>query len=198
MTEARIGRLLPACLHQAISDLLPDRLEYYEEWLDPDAMRDGTIGPAPMTAVLSFLRSEHGSYDDVMDRAGVLAAEWTCAALPAVQRALAARLPRMLRARLALTVVRRIVREIVPASRASSRLKRGQARLDVTASAFCAVRSQQPTPLCRFYAAALVEVLRLYGLDANATIAQCRATGGASCVIDVAIGGDVMHEARAA
>ena len=49
MTEARIGRLLPACLHQAISDVLPERLEYYEEWLSPDGLRDGSIGLAPVT-----------------------------------------------------------------------------------------------------------------------------------------------------
>ena len=35
MTEAQLGRLLAACLHQAIADVLPQRLEFYEEWLDP-------------------------------------------------------------------------------------------------------------------------------------------------------------------
>jgi len=47
MTEAQVGRVLPACLHQAISEVLPDRLEYYEEWLSPDGLRDGSIGLAP-------------------------------------------------------------------------------------------------------------------------------------------------------
>ena len=41
MTETHLGRLLPACLHQAISDVMPSRLEYYEEWLSPDGLRDG-------------------------------------------------------------------------------------------------------------------------------------------------------------
>ena len=33
MTEPRIGRFLVASLHQAIAELLPDRLEFYENWL---------------------------------------------------------------------------------------------------------------------------------------------------------------------
>ena len=31
--DARIGRVLVASLHQAIADVLPDRLEFYENWL---------------------------------------------------------------------------------------------------------------------------------------------------------------------
>ena len=58
MTEGHLGRLLPACLHQAIADVLPQRLEFYEEWLDPVGLRDGSIGLAPISAVIGFLRTE--------------------------------------------------------------------------------------------------------------------------------------------
>src|SRR4026207_1139194 len=47
MIGAGIGRLLVASLHQAIADLLPTRLEFYEAWLNPTGLRDGRIGPAP-------------------------------------------------------------------------------------------------------------------------------------------------------
>ena len=43
MIEAGIGRLLVASLHQAIADLLPTRLEFYEAWLNPAGLRDGRI-----------------------------------------------------------------------------------------------------------------------------------------------------------
>ena len=58
MIEAGIGRLLVASLHQAIADLLPTRLEFYEGWLNTAGLRDGRIGLAPLAAVLSFLRQE--------------------------------------------------------------------------------------------------------------------------------------------
>src|SRR5262249_8459046 len=39
MSEARIGRVLVASLHQAIADLLPTRLEFYENWLNVAGLR---------------------------------------------------------------------------------------------------------------------------------------------------------------
>ncbi len=55
--------MLIASLHQGISDLIPTRLEFYENWLHAIGMRDGKIGLAPLAAVLSFLRQEGESYD---------------------------------------------------------------------------------------------------------------------------------------
>ena len=77
MTEARIGRVLVASLHQAIADLLPTRLEFYENWLNVAGLREGTIGLAPLTAVLSFLRTEGHAYGLITQRAGEYAAAWT-------------------------------------------------------------------------------------------------------------------------
>ena len=38
MNEPGIARILVASLHQGISDLLPARLEFYENWLNPDGL----------------------------------------------------------------------------------------------------------------------------------------------------------------
>ena len=70
MSESRIGRVLVASLHQGIADLLPTRLEFYENWLNVAGLREGTIGLAPLTAVLSFLRSEGPAYQLITSRAG--------------------------------------------------------------------------------------------------------------------------------
>ena len=63
MSEPRIGRVLVASLHQSIADLLPTRLEFYENWLNVSGLREGTIGLAPLSAVLSFLRTEGDAYN---------------------------------------------------------------------------------------------------------------------------------------
>ena len=62
MGESRIGRILVASLHQAIADLLPTRLEFYENWLNSSGLREGTIGLAAISAVLGFLRTEGEAY----------------------------------------------------------------------------------------------------------------------------------------
>ena len=74
MSEPRIGRVLVASLHQAIGDVLPMRLEFYENWLNVSGLREGTIGLAPLFAVLSFLRTEGAAYEQITARAGEYAA----------------------------------------------------------------------------------------------------------------------------
>ena len=81
MPEAVIGRVLIASLHQSIADLLPTRLTFYENWLNAEGMREGTIGLAPLYAVLSFLRQEGEAYNRITTRAGEYAAEWTAASM---------------------------------------------------------------------------------------------------------------------
>ena len=68
MSEAGIGRVLVASLHQAIADILPTRLSFYENWLNAEGLREGTIGLAPLYAVLSFLRQEGDAYTLVTTR----------------------------------------------------------------------------------------------------------------------------------
>src|SRR5437867_13029031 len=110
MSEPRIGRVLVASLHQAIADLLPTRLEFYENWLTVEGLREGTIGLAPLSAVLSFLRQEGDDpYQLITTRAGDYAAEWTVQAMPPAERALVKAMPHWLRQRLVLRLARRIV-----------------------------------------------------------------------------------------
>src|SRR5947207_12999493 len=87
MREAGIGRVLVASLHQGIADILPTRLGFYENWLNTAGLRDGTIGLAPLYAVLSFLRLEGEPYALIMSRAGEYAAEWTVESMPSMRRA---------------------------------------------------------------------------------------------------------------
>jgi hypothetical protein len=192
MTEARIGRLLAACLHQAIADCLPQRLDFYEEWLTSGGLRDGSIGLAPITAVLGFLRTEGQAYDAVVQRAGQLAAEWTRLSYPSMRRRAALWLPRGLRARAALGVAATLVRSISSSSRASSHVHRNQARLEIRSSLFCAVRDTSPVPLCGFYLSMTIETLRQFGILSTGRVEACHASGAGSCVIAIELAGAVL------
>jgi len=178
-----VGRLLAACLHQAILDVLPFRLEFYEHWLTSEGMRDGSIGLAPMTAVLSFLRAEGDPYVPIMTRAGQLAAEWSLMSTPATSKGSITWLPGPLRTRAGLRMASSIIRDVSTATRTSVRLKRGHSDITIRGSLFCAVREPQAMPLCGFYAAAAVETLSRLGTPATAHIESCRAVQGDVCVV---------------
>src|SRR5204863_9216368 len=134
MREAGIGRVLVASLHQAIADILPNRLAFYENWLNAQGLREGTIGVAPLCAVLSFLRQEGEAYHMITTRAGEYAAEWTVASMPSMRRAFIRAAPSWLRARLLLRLSRQLVRQTYKGSRMMSRFRRGTASLDLRAS----------------------------------------------------------------
>jgi hypothetical protein len=188
MSEPRIGRVLVASLHQAISDVLPTRLEFYENWLNVTGLRDGTIGLAPLLAVLSFLRLEGPAYAAITRKAGEYAAEWTVRGLPRVERRLIGVLPAPLRARAALRTARTLVRATYPGSRALVRVRRGAAAIDLRGSLFCEVREASARPLCGFYAAAIARVLQLFAIPAEAEVLACRASGNRrGCTLSVAL-----------
>ena len=64
MSETGLAEFLsPACT-KASPTFFPDRLSFYENWLHSKGLRDGTIGLAPLYAVLSFLREEKGEDED--------------------------------------------------------------------------------------------------------------------------------------
>ena len=190
MTEARVGRLLAASLHQAIAEVVSDRLEYYEEWLHPDKLRDGSIGLAPLTAVMGFLRTEpEAAYNRVMARAGTLAAEWAILARPALARRVLVALPRRLRTRAAAHLAKRLVRDVQRPSRLAARVRRDHVRLDLPDSVFCAVRDRQTQPLCGFYVAAAAETMRRIGVPVVGRIDDCRALGARSCVMTMTLHG---------
>ena len=187
MREAGIGRVLVASLHQGIADILPTRLGFYENWLNAEGLREGTIGLAPLYAVLSFLRQEGDVYQMITTRAGEYAAEWTVASMPSFQRSLIKAAPAWMRTRLLLAMARRLVRNSYQGSRAIARLKKGTARIDVRASIFCTVREPVPHPLCGFYAAAFTRLMALFNLRARTEVVACRGTGEPTCVLKVAL-----------
>src|SRR5450759_5916071 len=151
MRDAGIGRVLFASLHQGIADVLPTRLGFYENWLSPEGLHDGTIGLAPLFAVLSFLRQEGDAYQMVATRAGEYAAEWTVQSMFPLYRAIIRSAPIWLRSRLVLGLANQLVRSTYKESRARSRLRRGTANVVIRSSIFCTVREPVPQALCGFY-----------------------------------------------
>jgi hypothetical protein len=199
MSDARIGRVLVASLHQAIADLLPTRLEFYENWLNVAGLREGTIGLAPLTAVLSFLRTEGHAYNLITSRAGEYAAAWTFETVPSLKVRLIRALPAGLRARAALGTARALVKATYPSSRALTRMKAGTVTVDIRGSLFCEVREASAEPLCGFYACAIARVLQLYDVSAVARVNECRASGARrGCVVSVTLVGRAKNSAVAA
>lgn len=188
MRDDGVGRVLVASLHQAIGDVLPARLDFYEHWLHVEGLRDGTIHLAPLQAVLSFLRQEGDAYEAIVGRAGEYAAEWTAADLGGLERAFVRGLPPPLRRRWLARMAGRIVRATYRESRASARMRRGAARVEIADSVFCGVRRPGPRPLCGYYAAACARLFLEFGVEAEALVVECRGMGRAACVIDVAPG----------
>ncbi|HMD34332.1 MAG TPA: hypothetical protein VKH42_05165 [Vicinamibacterales bacterium] len=189
MREAGIGRVLVASLHQGIADILPTRLNFYENWLNAEGLREGTIGLAPLYAVLSFLRQEGAAYDLITTRAGEYAAEWTVESMPSFRRSFIRAMPVWIRSRMLLRLSKQLVRESYKGSRAISRLRRGTASVDVRASIFCTVREPVPHPLCGFYAAAFRKMMALFNVGAHTEVVACRGTGESKCVLKVALNG---------
>ncbi len=191
MTDAAVGRLLVASLHQGIADLLPMRLEFYESWLNPTGLRDGRIGLAPVTAVLSFLRQEGDSYRHVAARAGEYTAEWTVADLAPLRRAVIRAAPPSIRLRLALQVARRMIRNTAGGSSAVVRRRKERLAIDIRGSIFCVVRERTQQPLCEFYVAAIRRTLHLCGVHVDVDTDSCRATGaGGDCIMSLLVRAD--------
>lgn len=189
MREAGIGRVLVASLHQGIADIIPNRLAFYENWLNAEGLRDGTIGLAPLYAVLSFLRREGEIYQTITARAGQYAAEWTVQSMPPAQRTMIRAAPSWMRRRILIGMASRLVRSSYRGSRAITKVRRGTASIDVRASIFCTVREPVPEPLCGFYAAAFTRLLALFDIGAHTDVIMCRGTGETSCRFEVALNG---------
>lgn len=192
--EEGIGRVLVASLHQGIADILPNRLGFYENWLNAEGLRDGTIGLAPLYAVLSFLRQEGEVYEIITSRAGEYAAEWTVESMPPLRRAVIRASPVWLRGRMLVRIARQLVRNSYRGSRAISKVRGGTARIDVRASIFCSVREPVDHPLCGFYAAAFTRLLTLFNLRTRAEVLACRGTGKPACVMSMALSNGSPHD----
>lgn len=187
MTDAAVGRLLVASLHQAIADLLPMRLEFYESWLHPSGLREGRIGLAPLAAVLSFLRLEGPPYDLIAARAGEYTAEWVVAEMSPLHRRMIRAAPPAIRKRLVVGVARSMVRSTYGATALKVRWRQWNGAVDLRSSLFCEVREKVNHPLCEFYAAAVRRLMSLFELDADVVTEQCRATGAGQCAMTLTV-----------
>jgi bacteriochlorophyll 4-vinyl reductase len=187
MTEGGVGRILVASLHQAIADVLPARLEFYEAWLNPVGLREGRIGLAPLAAVLSFLRQEGDAYRWVTERAGEYAAEWTVADLAPLHSSVIRHAPMGLRARLVMRVARAMIRRTYRGSSGIVRWRKARGAVDIRGSLFCEVRDPVNHPLCEYYASAIRRVMRLFAVDVDIATEQCRATGAGHCRMVVSV-----------
>jgi hypothetical protein len=187
MEQGEVGRLLVASLHQSIADELPTRLEFYENWLRAEALRDGAIGLSALAAVLSFLRQEGAPYDRVTNRAGEYAADWSFSTLSGTRLAVLRLLPHSWRGRMALSVARRLVHQTFRKSFALSRLRRGEGTFDIRHSVFCSVREPATHPLCGYYAAAVTRLFALCAVNGTAISTECRGVGGTVCRVAVAL-----------
>ena len=177
--------MLAACLHEAIADELPQRLEFYEEWLRGQGMRDGSIGLAPISAVLGFLRTEGDAYDRVVSRAGSMAADWSVAALSPFRRRTGIALPRPFRTRAAFGIVRAIAVDVCSTTKLKARVRRPAATMTVIGSPFCLTREPQSKPLCGFYASLATQTLHQFGLQAEGRVERCRTMGADDCGVVV-------------
>jgi bacteriochlorophyll 4-vinyl reductase len=190
MTEVRVGRLLAACLHQAIAEELENRLEFFEHWLRSDKLLSGDVGLAAIRAVAGFLLTEVPAYQRVMERAGDLEAEWNMELIPGFRRRLIGLLPFGLKARAAIRVATSLVGSTFSGTRAVARVRRGEVRLDVTSSVFCEVRERHAEPLCGFYLALTVGTLRRCGIVSHGRVADCHAVGtGETCTVEIVLDG---------
>jgi hypothetical protein len=187
MTDAAVGRLLVASLHQSIADLLPMRLEFYEGWLHPAGLREGRIGLAPLAAVLSFLRLEGAPYHLIAARAGEYTADWSFAELSPTRKRIILAMPPAIRKRMVVNIAKWMVRSTYGDTSVTVKWRQWSGAVDLQSSLFCEVRDKVDAPLCEFYAAALRRLMSLFNLDADVVTEGCRATGAPRCAMSVTV-----------
>jgi predicted hydrocarbon binding protein len=181
--DETVGRVLLASLYQAIGEVLPARLEFYESWLKPSELHKRTLGVASFMAVIGFLRHEGDAYDVVTARAGQYAAVWSFEELLAVKRAFVRALPHRLRARMASRLISGMLRNLYAESCAEVTWRGCTVFIDIQGSPFCVGPGPADHPLCGFYASAIAEFLRLLNLPAAVRVSRCRASGAKSCLL---------------
>jgi hypothetical protein len=187
MTDAAVGRLRVASLHQGIADLLPMRLEFYEAWLHPSGLREGRIGLAPLAAVLSFLRLEGAPYHLIAARAGEYTADWTVAELSPFRKKMLLAMPPAIRKRMIVSIAQWMAQSTYGDTYVKVQWRQWRGAVELKSSLFCEVREPVASPLCEFYASALRRLMSTFNLDADVVMEECRATGATRCAMSVTV-----------
>ena len=185
VADVRIGRLLVASLHQAVSECLPTRLDFYEHWLDTRKLRTEGVGRAQLSAVFSFLRRENGHHDTVTALAGRYTATWSLGTWSGVRRGLVNGAPRFVRRRLVTRAAARTLRRLGVARRLRIRRRDGALVVEIDDSIFCDPRAKPTAGLCRFVTAAFEAFLEAFDMPSTTTIVGCRAVEGERCVLRI-------------
>ncbi|MBM62583.1 MAG: hypothetical protein CL484_06500 [Acidobacteria bacterium] len=185
MGELKIGRAVAAALHQAISELLPTRIQFYEEWLTLDRIREGTVSRAKVGAVLSFLRQESSGYDQVVERAGRYTGVWTFDTKPRFCEGFLQRMPQPIRVWIALRRGASLIKGLHDGGRLRWATRRGVVVAEIQRSLFCEVRVKARAPLCRFYAALLEYCLESVKLSCSIELIRCRGVGDKVCELRI-------------
>jgi hypothetical protein len=134
-------------------------------------MRAGRIGLAPLGAVLSFLhREEAPANDQIVDRAGRYAADWTFSELLPLRRWFIRRLPIGLRARATLGLGKRLILQTVRQSKVKVQFNGATGTIDINSALFDQLRDPATIPMRAFYASAIDRLLEHTGVDGDVSV----------------------------
>jgi hypothetical protein len=183
-SDGTVGRVLLASLHQAIGEVLPARLEFYEPWLQPPDHPDEALRIAPFGAMLSALQQEDDS-QHVIARAGQYAAIRSVEQLSALRRAGIRVLPRRIRARKAVGLIVRILPALYADARIDVTRRGGTIFIGIEGSPFCTPIGRPGRPSCHFYSNAVTTFLQLFKLSPAVRVSRCRESGTPSCLLTV-------------
>ncbi len=183
-SDGTVGRVLLASLHQAVGEVLPARLEFYEPWLQPPDHPDEALRSASFGTMLSALQHEDDS-QNVIARAGQYAAIRSFEKLTALRRAYLRILPRRIRARMAVGLIVRILPTLYPEARIDVTRRGGAIFIGIEASPFCTPIKTAERPSCHFYSNTVTTFLQLFRLSPAVRVSRCRASGTPSCLVTV-------------
>lgn len=183
--DAIVERVLLASLHQAIAEVLPARLEFYEKWLKAPELDSPELDAASFTAMLGSLRNEGDVSDLVVSRAGQHAGARSFEKLFVLTRAYLRVLPRRMRARRAVRLVVAFLPALYPETRADMIQRGGTVFIGIDGSPFCSARGPAIHPSCDFYSSAIETFLTRFKLHPAVRVSRCRASGSKSCLFMV-------------
>jgi hypothetical protein len=180
-----VGRVLLASLHQAIAEVLPARLTFYERWLTSSSADGPDPGIASFMAMLSYLEQEGPAYQAITARAGHHAAIRSFRRLPVLKRAYLRVLPRRIRARNGIDLIVAILPTLYPEVRVELTRRRGTAFIGIDGSPFCDTRYATARQPCGFFSSAISTFLESLKLRPAVRVTRCRASGAPSCLFIV-------------